>query len=447
MQRCFRVFVFTIFTLIGSGLVRAQCTTSDPGWEWWGDTQFGLNPVRISVYRVAGPGTAGEFDGSGFLQNWSTYVANDVLSSVAWMELSVSTVGNRSGTLQVYVNGRPQTPVDVTASQTDTYTTVCLPISTQDLKFPLRGTNGAFPTGAITEFTITYPDEKHPDGDPQALGYMRSLNFRVMYPVMLIHGWNAGPWVWGPKPAVSSICTPNRDDSSDGGQNFVGLLMNMKIPFDCQTRIDPQVSIEKGSAVLSDNIYRVGGEFGSPYAHVHLVAHSKGGLFVRRFLQMNRDQPKGNQTPVVLSLTTLDTPHHGSSLADSVYAWNTTRTGLNFPSCVAFYLGRLNPWTRRKILQAFGPGANDLTVDAVAKVQCDVSSAAERSLPPVLPRTHHSRNRSLITTHRPTRIGIATGGSVESRPLPITSLSRTPNIDCSGGFKPFILCNNRMAVS
>ncbi|HZW33864.1 MAG TPA: alpha/beta fold hydrolase [Isosphaeraceae bacterium] len=73
------------------------------------------------------------------------------------------------------------------------------------------------------------------------------------------------------------------------------------------TRVPPIASVETRARRLREQIVRAFGD-----EPVHLIAHSLGGLDARRLLV----DPQGHRR--VLSLTTIGTPHLGSSLADFV---------------------------------------------------------------------------------------------------------------------------------
>lgn len=149
---------------------------------------------------------------------------------------------------------------------------------------------------------------------PAASVISASLKFQALAPVVLVHGWTAGPWVFGPTPPHPGKCRVD-EYKPEGGQNFVQALIDAKIPYDCQVWLDDSklLSIEAGSAQLAERLPQVARRFGT--TRVHLVAHSKGGLWVRDFLaQQDRFDP--SQRVGVLSVTTLDTPHHGSAMAD-----------------------------------------------------------------------------------------------------------------------------------
>ena len=71
------------------------------------------------------------------------------------------------------------------------------------------------------------------------------------------------------------------------------------------TRVPPIAGVEKRSRRLGEQIVRVFGD-----EPVHLIGHSMGGLDARRLLADPAWQKR------VLTLTTIGTPHLGSSLAD-----------------------------------------------------------------------------------------------------------------------------------
>jgi triacylglycerol esterase/lipase EstA (alpha/beta hydrolase family) len=64
--------------------------------------------------------------------------------------------------------------------------------------------------------------------------------------------------------------------------------------------------LHRGPVSLS--VAKIAAKFGS--RHVHIVTNSKGGLFTREFLTENGSRNPNVQTGVI-SVTTLETPHHG----------------------------------------------------------------------------------------------------------------------------------------
>jgi hypothetical protein len=339
-------------TIAAGAQLTAQC--SDAPWD------SSLAPA--SVTRVVGPGTPEEFDGSGFLANWKTYVANGVLSEYGYLAVysyfidSVAPGFDYSGTLYVYVNGFLEAFVSVPNSPLNWK--ACVAIKTEHVKFARRKV-GQSPDPV--ENTITFWYTKWPLAN-QVDFVADRLSIKAMAPVVLVHGWNAGPWVWGPTPATQADCGVNVADPSDGGQNFIATLKAAKIPYDCRLGIPAQASTGTGAERLRTDqtgLLNTLGSFGAQ--HVNLVTHSKGGLYARQFLAEN-DHLAPEERIGVTSLSTLDTPHHGSVLADWVWAERSQNT-------VLYRLLQISlPWRAfEKAKGAIGPGADDLTVAQAAE--------------------------------------------------------------------------------
>jgi hypothetical protein len=140
---------------------------------------------------------------------------------------------------------------------------------------------------------------------------------------------------------------------------FFSRSLDAKAPADCSFNTgDLQSSTDDGAAELNRQLPGILKGFGT--RHVHLVTHSKGGLFARKFLQLNADQDPTSRVGVV-SVTTLDAPHHGSALADTVVAYPYDHSVLpGFIRPLYPFLMRFNAPFRN----AFGSGNNDMTVAA-----------------------------------------------------------------------------------
>jgi triacylglycerol esterase/lipase EstA (alpha/beta hydrolase family) len=337
-----------------------------------GSPDLSGDTVTYQITRVVGPGTDDEFDSNGFLANWDAYVQNGVLSREACITVGKPELidgGVPPGVaviLAVYVNGHK--------SNVDTGIVNLLPecgnlfgcfgsvplnteegglkILTKYLKFPHRASPGSEPTAAINNIVIVM--QPGTPLDHELGGWLiGNLTLKAMAPIVLVHGWNAGPWIWGPKPAVSSICPVNPDDTNDGGQNFVQAFIDAKVPFDCSISIKPQTSSILGAGQLNNQLTSILKTFGT--RHVNLVAHSKGGLFARKFLHDNALSDPITEIGVV-SLTTLDTPHHGSVLANTVVNFNNSLFG-------GFVNAALQVF--QSVPGFLGQGANDLTIKGV----------------------------------------------------------------------------------
>ncbi len=93
--------------------------------------------------------------------------------------------------------------------------------------------------------------------------------------------------------------------------NFTTPFQQAGIPYD-NSISNPTQWIAKNAGLLVEKIPPIATRFG--VKHLHLVAHSKGGLDSRAALK----PLKAQGGLAILSVTTLSTPHHGSVLADYI---------------------------------------------------------------------------------------------------------------------------------
>lgn len=105
-----------------------------------------------------------------------------------------------------------------TASQknVNTYTyplPACVPIPTRDLKFPQR-TPGQTPTPAVNKFALTldYLSLFSPPFNVagSVIGFFGNLTIQAMAPVIMVHGWDSGPWWVGTEPESRSELSRSR---------------------------------------------------------------------------------------------------------------------------------------------------------------------------------------------------------------------------------------------
>ena len=310
--------------------------------------------------------------------NWSTYVANGILSKTAYIQVYLLNSADGGDPLPAhhhplipYVNGHQdatftlnwslvnpgipgaQEPTDVCGAEIYILNAQ-VPISTEFLKFPPRAANGSTPTRALNQIAFA---TDIPNGFVSV--EVGTLSFQAMAPIVLVHGWRGGPWNFESPTASPRVCTPDPKHPSNGGPDFVQALKDAKAPFDCSIVIDQQASIDDGAAVLGTKLPSILNSFG--VQHVHLIAHSKGGLFAREFLQKNFESDPTTQIGVI-SLTTLETPHHGSVLSDTVVAFRED------PSVLPV-IARINPLYFFLTKTAFfGKGNDDMTVSKVNQV-------------------------------------------------------------------------------
>ena len=151
------------------------------------------------------------------------------------------------------------------------------------------------------------------------------VSFNAVAPVIMIHGNGQGDDGQGGQFWAGSIL-------GDDGRlqlpfKFIDALDSRGVPYDNSISM-PSATIAAHGNLLATLIPAKAAEFGA--RHVHLVAHSKGGLDSRDFLARTIPPNFG-----VLSLTTLSTPHHGSAGPDyqldsvgaaAAYSDDATRT-------------------------------------------------------------------------------------------------------------------------
>jgi pimeloyl-ACP methyl ester carboxylesterase len=169
--------------------------------------------------------------------------------------------------------------------------TIEVPISA--VKFAQRDPNGGPPTPGLNEIEILI-DQGNIANNKEL--WCTSIDWaavkvKALYPVVMLHGNGEDGTFW------------NR-------MGFTGPLAAAGIPID--------ISVSNGTHFIATNagqlatkIPAIAQKFG--VKHLHLVAHSKGGLDSRAYIK----QIPANSI-AILSVTTLSTPHHGSVLADYV---------------------------------------------------------------------------------------------------------------------------------
>jgi triacylglycerol esterase/lipase EstA (alpha/beta hydrolase family) len=314
--------------------------------------------MTIAINRVVGSGAESEFDAAtGFLKNWQTYVDNGVVSKFASLDLQGILFMDSPGfgtfqSITIWLNGQSVKTISGLNLSNNWLVPACVDFETQYIKFAHRVPGKTTPDAVLNTIGFTVNETSSNISVGFANVFVGTLSFKAMAPIVLVHGWNEGRWVWGPKPATS-ICGVTQKNAMDGGQNFVQAIIDSRVPFDCTVKIDPQISSILGAGQLSDALKPILDSFGA--RHVNLVAHSKGGLFARKFLQDNALSDPIKEIGVI-SVTTLDTPHHGSVLADTVVNFNNSLLGGFMNAALQVF---------QSVPGFIGLGANDLTVKGV----------------------------------------------------------------------------------
>jgi hypothetical protein len=193
-------------------------------------------------------------------------VQNGVLASDAYLSIFVDEPDQgppqppKPGLLTVLINGHAATykPVPLPDVLYGSY--ACVPITTKYLKFAAFDPGGGLPIAADNEISISIVSA----GGQQTRCEGVSITIRALYPVIMVHGMNADK-TWF---TTNGFTTP---------------FDLAKIPYRIATD-PPAISLHPGSITQTGETLRrvvpaLAKQFG--VSKVHIVAHSKGGLWAR----------------------------------------------------------------------------------------------------------------------------------------------------------------------
>jgi pimeloyl-ACP methyl ester carboxylesterase len=273
----------------------------------------------FNITRVVGPGQAPYTNSNGTLVNPDAYVANGIVSQYANLQIFWDAGFSYNTDFHFTINGQSIPGGDISvvgvgssfpytvsgpSAPSNVAGTLCLKVPIEYIRFATRNVGGA-PTPGVNQIQVysTNPNALATD-DTEAMAGAGSLSFEAMAPIILVHGINANQsWFmtngfiapWDAANVPYAVATANGE-----------------------TSLDPGTISETGQTLVS-RIPALAGEFGA--TKVHIVAHSKGGLWSRYFLKygplsIDTSVPPTPNNFGVLSLTTLDTPNNGSILAD-----------------------------------------------------------------------------------------------------------------------------------
>ncbi len=261
----------------------------------------------------------GEVDSGGYLADPTEMIQNRIISSTAQLRIPVYDVdydlsdrpqliadGVNPERDRIYFNGFNITPIYLEGSN-KTWKLNEFTIPIEYVKFPAQGTApSGFPTPAKNRVTI-YIDQANIGNYIPEYGTSEfwavevdwaELSFDAMPPVVLIHG-----------------------NSSNGGfwdrRGFTQVLRDNNIPYDNSINI-PTNTVAINGATLNNEIIAVAKRMG--VQNIQIVAHSKGGLDTREFLDSYYSVLEKNKELKVHTFITLSTPHRGSVGADYIKA-------------------------------------------------------------------------------------------------------------------------------
>jgi hypothetical protein len=286
----------------GSQGLGFQCTISDQAKE---SCPEGRQPFQVARAIDNGLVDSGPFfetpvsSSDGFLLNPQQLAANGLVSSVAKMEFEFGTSGEEPATVSVLLNGSNVANLPLRFGP---FRRLCVDIPIGSLKFGHRTANGSLQVGRNTlVFRLSRNNTGAPPQGEGPFTFARAtqLRFQALSPIMLLHGIRDNGSAFSQLPGAPPNLAP-----------FVQLLSQRSFGFEV-IRYNP-ITIEDGRSLVPGAINRALGLYGSGEAH--LVAWSKGGLWVRAAIEANRQDARYR------TLFSIDTPHNGAlgGVADSL---------------------------------------------------------------------------------------------------------------------------------
>ena len=262
-----------------------------------GCTYRGGGPLRI---RLLVKRHVGAINADGTLRDAGRMVANGFISPKAHL---------RFPAYDIDVNGAPGVPPEVDriffnghdlgtlTGGNNIWKLNSFEIPIEWVKFPPKGSPGAPPAPAVNDIQINIDEAS---GSAQnwcmAVDWVQT-DFSAIAPILLVHGTNAQSDTWEPHFTA-----------------FFGGEGNPGVPWSNDINLAANGSILGNGGMLASRVRALAQSFGAKKAH--LVAHSKGGLDSRAYLNNNYDP----ETVKVLSVYTLSSPHRGTIISDIIVA-------------------------------------------------------------------------------------------------------------------------------
>ncbi|MCI5197396.1 MAG: hypothetical protein D3919_14505 [Candidatus Electrothrix sp. AW5] len=323
------LFVAAGCLLIAAPLQAARIDPPDPS-----DTTFvadqGTGLDTGCTYRRGGPlrievpisRYVGEVDSNGHLLNVDELIANHVISAKVAIRLPAWDIDIHGGSSsyapehdRLFVNGQDMGRL---TGDDGIWKLNEFQVDVRYLKFPSRSNSGA-PTPVKNEIQINIDESNSDEKWCMAVDWVE-ISFDAMAPALLVHGTNAQSDSWEPV--------------------FTNYLNNRHIPYSNNINLTANGTIDGNARLLRNRVNELATSFGVD--HVHLIVHSKGGLDSRRFLSAHYAPNPPDGEPEVLSLYTIDTPHHGTILSDLSVANRTFNDPQSNDALVQEYLD--NDW-------------------------------------------------------------------------------------------------------
>src|SRR5580704_18078082 len=232
------LFLSTSYTPTSDTITPDDCFTivSDPGANLALCQEY-LAAVKkvtltLAVDRVVTNASSMNQDGS--LQSVDQLKANGVVASCQPLRITVPEQPPFLFGYSVAVNGvnvGTVLPLHKNVSQ------FC--VDPGNLRFGFPQGPGVNPTPGVNTITVTTNGPLPPPIFTEAEWFpAASLEVKAMYPIIMIHGWQAGPWTWGASPSTQTPCGLDTNvrtgkGTRDGGFSFIDPLVSGHYPFDC----------------------------------------------------------------------------------------------------------------------------------------------------------------------------------------------------------------------
>lgn len=348
-------------------------------------------PLIIEIDRVVGRGKAGvdvQSSGSnaGTLINPNLLIANKILAPRACIAVSISagSVDNYfnppAARLTLLLNGRSIGTAAIPAGTVNyELSNLSFWFDASILRYGTRQMEDGQPDSALV---LPIPGQNRLEGrvtfagnipESRLLSFtVHSLSFEAKSPIILQHGiqgcndyftptfrYNSGSPVLDPR--ISRLLESIGAGFAYSGKQYnpnpelipnqpnIEPLSPCSLPFPPEPPLPAPISLAAGRALtIADGganllweVRRIARSFGA--SRVHILAHSKGGLWSRRalgamqFLEYaspGSAEPsqtmRSNRTPVIATITTVDTPHHGSAAGNVNLFLLSIQTRLEF---------------------------------------------------------------------------------------------------------------------
>jgi putative serine esterase DUF676 len=260
----------------------------------------------------------GELNDDGTLKNIQDLITNGVIAAKSNLVIYAYDVDKAAGERdRILLNGKDigdhGSPIYLEGSD-KAWSKTELKIPTSLIHFA-KHTTGQDPVPGKNEIEIRVDETSGTDRWATSVG-SASINIDALYPVIMVHGNNScGNYFAGD---YNTPCTGSPRFPEDTW--FIKPFIEQGIPFDnsismrTSTVLQHAIWLRDGDPSQNMRSLRaIAKDWGAKHAHV--VAHSKGGLDMRKFLAMI---PSGDSETdfAVLTLTTLSSPHLGSVGAD-----------------------------------------------------------------------------------------------------------------------------------